>query len=81
MSSNAGRVLVYGGRGALGSTIVSYFKAQNWVSYRVVFHFLGAMKFVLLYWKKVILLKLNFLLLFNLHLLVFLLTYCLNCTY
>ncbi|KAG8178730.1 hypothetical protein JTE90_025458 [Oedothorax gibbosus] len=30
MSSNAGRVLVYGGRGALGSTIVSYFKAQNW---------------------------------------------------
>ncbi|XP_035204744.1 dihydropteridine reductase-like, partial [Stegodyphus dumicola] len=30
MSSNAGRVLVYGGKGALGSTIVSYFQARNW---------------------------------------------------
>ncbi|GBO04871.1 Dihydropteridine reductase [Araneus ventricosus] len=30
MSANAGRVLVYGGKGALGSTIVSHFKARNW---------------------------------------------------
>lgn len=30
MSSNAGRVLVYGGKGALGSSIVSHFKARNW---------------------------------------------------
>lgn len=28
----AGRVLVYGGRGALGSQCVQYFKARNWVS-------------------------------------------------
>ncbi|GFT54528.1 hypothetical protein NPIL_694781 [Nephila pilipes] len=27
---SAGRVLVYGGKGALGSTIVSHFKARNW---------------------------------------------------
>ena len=28
----AGRVLVYGGKGALGATCVSYFKSKNWVS-------------------------------------------------
>lgn len=28
----AGRVLVYGGKGALGSVIVSHLKAKNWVS-------------------------------------------------
>lgn len=28
----SGRVLVYGGRGALGAACVSHFKAQNWVS-------------------------------------------------
>lgn len=27
----AGRVLVYGGKGALGSVIVDQFKAKNWV--------------------------------------------------
>lgn len=32
MSNAPGRVLVYGGKGALGSTIVSYFKSRNWVS-------------------------------------------------
>ena len=26
------RVIVYGGKGALGSVIVNYFKAKNWVS-------------------------------------------------
>jgi dihydropteridine reductase len=25
------KVLVYGGKGALGSAIVQYFKAKNWV--------------------------------------------------
>jgi len=30
--SLAGRVLVYGGKGALGSVIVSSFKAKNYVS-------------------------------------------------
>lgn len=28
----ASRVLVYGGKGALGATCVSYFKAKDWVS-------------------------------------------------
>nr|XP_018915413.1 PREDICTED: dihydropteridine reductase [Bemisia tabaci] len=28
--SSAGRIFVYGGRGALGSTCVSHFKKQNW---------------------------------------------------
>lgn len=28
----AGKVLVYGGRGALGSQCVRYFKSKNWVS-------------------------------------------------
>lgn len=28
----AARVLVYGGRGALGGTCVSYFKSKDWVS-------------------------------------------------
>lgn len=28
----SGRILVYGGRGALGAACVSHFKAQNWVS-------------------------------------------------
>lgn len=28
----AGRVLVYGGKGALGSQCVRYFKSRNWVS-------------------------------------------------
>ena len=27
----ASRVLVYGGKGALGSAVVSHFKAKNWV--------------------------------------------------
>ena len=27
----ASRVLVYGGKGALGSVVVSHFKAKNWV--------------------------------------------------
>lgn len=27
----ASRVLVYGGKGALGSAVVSYFKGKNWV--------------------------------------------------
>lgn len=30
MASTVGRVIVYGGRGALGSVIVSYFKIRNW---------------------------------------------------
>jgi dihydropteridine reductase len=30
MAAASARVLVYGGRGALGSTIVKYFKAKNW---------------------------------------------------
>jgi nucleoside-diphosphate-sugar epimerase len=30
--ASAGRVLVYGGKGALGSTIVKYFRARSWVS-------------------------------------------------
>jgi len=29
---SAGRVLIYGGKGALGSTIVAHFKAKNFVS-------------------------------------------------
>lgn len=32
MATVLGRVIVYGGKGALGSTCVSQFKAQNWVS-------------------------------------------------
>ena len=31
MASSAGRVLVYGGKGALGSAIVNHFKSNNWV--------------------------------------------------
>ena len=30
----AARVLVYGGKGALGATCVSYFKSKDWVSKR-----------------------------------------------
>lgn len=30
-SSAVGKVLVYGGRGALGATIVKYFRDQKWV--------------------------------------------------
>lgn len=30
MSKMAGRVIVYGGKGALGSTVVSHFKSRNW---------------------------------------------------
>lgn len=30
MSHQAGRVVVYGGKGALGATIVSHFKAKSW---------------------------------------------------
>ena len=33
MAAPVSRVLVYGGKGALGGTCVSYFKAQNWVSF------------------------------------------------
>ncbi len=32
MAAASSRVLVYGGRGALGSTIVKYFKSKNYVS-------------------------------------------------
>lgn len=28
---SVGRVVIYGGRGALGATVVSHFKANNWV--------------------------------------------------
>lgn len=31
MANSAGRVVVYGGRGALGAKCVSHFKANNWV--------------------------------------------------
>lgn len=31
------RVLIYGGKGALGMTCVTYFKAKNWVSNSVAF--------------------------------------------
>lgn len=30
MSQTAGRVIIYGGRGALGATVVSHFKTNNW---------------------------------------------------
>jgi len=30
MAGSGGRVLIYGGRGALGSVCISYFKAKNW---------------------------------------------------
>ena len=33
----ASRVLIYGGKGALGMTCVTYFKARNWVSNPVAF--------------------------------------------
>lgn len=33
ISSAAGRVLIYGGRGALGAACVSYYKNKNWVSF------------------------------------------------
>lgn len=32
MATVLGRVIVYGGKGALGSVCISQFKAQNWVS-------------------------------------------------
>lgn len=32
MAATIPRVLVYGGKGALGSVVVSHFKARNWVS-------------------------------------------------
>lgn len=31
MASSSGKVLVYGGKGALGSSVVKYFKGRNWV--------------------------------------------------
>lgn len=34
LSMSAGRIIVYGGRGALGSTVVKHFKANNFVSMR-----------------------------------------------
>lgn len=34
MAAVLGRVIVYGGKGALGSACVSQFKSQNWVSKR-----------------------------------------------
>jgi len=34
MAAVLGRVIVYGGKGALGSVCVSQFKSQNWVSKR-----------------------------------------------
>lgn len=33
MASHAGKVLVYGGKGALGSNIVKYFCSKHWVSF------------------------------------------------
>lgn len=35
---SAGRVVIYGGKGALGSACVDYFKANNYVSLKA-FHF------------------------------------------
>ena len=32
------RVLVYGGKGALGSTIVNFFKGKNWVGLPYLFY-------------------------------------------
>ena len=31
MAAQVGRVLVYGGKGALGATCVAHFKSKNWV--------------------------------------------------
>ncbi|CAG2162006.1 unnamed protein product [Oppiella nova] len=31
MSSNSRRVLIYGGKGALGSACVHFFRQHNWV--------------------------------------------------
>ena len=31
-ASSSSRVLVYGGKGALGASIVNYFKAKDWVN-------------------------------------------------
>ena len=39
------RVLVYGGKGALGSVCVDYFRKQNWV---IIFFFLNSIKLHLL---------------------------------
>ena len=36
MATSPCRVLGYGGKGALGSTIVTHFKAKNWVCISVV---------------------------------------------
>lgn len=30
-TATSGKVLVYGGKGALGATVVNYFKSHNWV--------------------------------------------------
>ena len=34
MAASGSRALIYGGKGALGSVIVSHFKAKNWVCLR-----------------------------------------------
>jgi len=34
-STMAGRIIVYGGKGALGSSLVAFFKAKSWVSWFV----------------------------------------------
>lgn len=31
MAASSSRVLVYGGKGALGASIVNFFKGKNWV--------------------------------------------------
>ena len=41
------RVLVYGGKGALGAIIVSYFKSKNWVNYIYIYP-LSVMLYVIL---------------------------------
>lgn len=33
MAAETGRVFVYGGKGALGSSCVSLFKSKKWVSF------------------------------------------------
>lgn len=32
----AGRVFIYGGKGALGAACVNHFKTQNWVSVQLI---------------------------------------------
>jgi hypothetical protein len=34
--ATGGKVLVYGGRGALGSVIIDYFRQNNWVCLQII---------------------------------------------